>query len=289
LVVHAAAGGGSDIFARTLAAGFEKDKLLPQPVVVENRPGGGGAIAFAYVAGKKGDPHFLVTSLVTLLTTPLTGKSPVSYKDLTPIANFAFDDGVVIVNAKSKYKSIQAVIEDARANPKKITVGGTHAGGPDTISTYLIEKGAGVKFNFVPFNSGGEVNAALLGSHVDLAIANPGEAIELVKAGKIRILGVLAEKRLTEASDIPTLKEQGINAVVLIFRGLCAPKGIPEDARKILEEALFKYTKTETFKKYIKQNMLSEGWMDGPTFGKFLDEWNGRYAVMLKELGLIKK
>ena len=289
VIIHASAGGGSDIFARTMASAIEKDKLLPQPLVVENKPGGSGAIAFAYVAGKKKDPYYLVTAVTSFLTTPLIGQSPVGLKDFTPIANFAFDEYMLMVNAGSKYKSVKEIIADAKASPKKLTVGGTQLGSSDSICAYLIEKAAGVQFNYIVFSGGGEVNAAILGGHIDIAVANPGEALELYKAGKVKLLGVFAEKRLAGAPEVPTLKEQGVNAIYVQNRGLCAPVDIPVDARKVLEEAFFKYTKTETFKKYCKDNMLSEAWMDGVAFGKFLDEWNGKYAVILKDMNLIKK
>jgi len=288
MVIHASAGGGSDIFGRTMSSAIDKDKLLPQPIVVENKPGGSGAIAFAYVAGKKKDPYYLLTAVTSFITTPLMGKSPVGLKDFTPIANFAFDEYMLMVNPKSKYQSVKDVVTDAKANPKKITVGGTQLGSSDSICAYLIEKAAGVQFNYIVFNGGGEVNAALLGGHIDMAVANPGEALELYKAGKVRVLGVFAEKRLAGAPDVPTLKEQGLNVLYVQNRGLVAPADIPADAKKVLEEAFFKYTKTETFKKSCKDNMLSEAWMDSAAFGKFLDEWNGKYAVILKDMGLIK-
>ncbi len=288
LVVHASAGGGSDIFARTLAAAFEKEKLLPQPIVVENKPGGSGAIAFAYVGGKKKDPYYLLTAVTSFLTTPILRKSQVTYKDFTPIANFAFDEYMVIVRTESKYKSMKDIVNDAKANPKKITVGGTQLGSSDSICAYLIEKAAGVQLNYIVFNSGGEVNAALMGGHIDIAVANPGEALELAKANKVRTLGVFSEKRLAGAPDVPTLKEQGLNAVYVQNRGLVAPAEIPEEARKVLQEALLKYTKTDIFKKYVKENMLSEAWMDGPSFGKWLDGEHARYQEVLKAMGLLK-
>lgn len=289
IIVQAGPGGGSDIFSRTLAASAEKDKLLPQPVVVENKPGGGGSIAFAYVAGKKKDPYFLVPAVAAFITAPLIGTSPVTIKDFTPIANFAFDEYMLMVGSNSKYKSMKEIINAAKANPKNITAGGVQLGASDSICVYLIEKAMGVQFNYVVFNGGGEVNAALLGGHIDMAIANPGEALELYKAGKVNILGVFSEKRLVGVPNIPTMKEQGINTVYVQNRGICAPADIPAEARTTLEQAFFKYTKTETFKKYIAQNMLTEAWMDGATFGKFLDEWSGKYAVILKDMNLIKK
>ena len=289
IIVHAGAGGGSDIFARTMASAFDKEKLLPQPLVVENKPGGSGGIAFAYVAGKKKDPYYLVTAVTSFLTTPLMGLTPVGLKDFTPIANFAFDEYMLMVNSTSKFKTAKDAIAFAKANPKKVTVGGTQLGSSDSICTYLIEKAAGVQLNYVVFNGGGEVNAALLGGHIDMAVANPGEAMELMKAGKVRVLGVFAEKRLAGAPDVPTLKEQGINAIYVQNRGLCAPAGIPADAQKVLEDAFLKYTKTEIFRKYCKDNMLTEAYMDGAAFGKFLEEWNGKYAAILKDMNLIKK
>ena len=188
---------------------LKKINCFPQPLVVENKPGGSGGIAFAYVAGKKKDPYYLVTAVTSFLTTPLMGKSPVGLKDFTPIANFAFDEYMLMVNANSKYKSVKEIIADAKARPQKITVGGTQLGSSDSICAYLIEKAAGVKFNYVVFNGGGEVNAALLGGHIDMAVSNPGEALELYKAGKVKLLGVFAEKRLAGAPDVPTMKEQG--------------------------------------------------------------------------------
>ena len=289
LIVHASAGGGSDIFARTLAASVEKDKLFPQPLVVENKPGGSGAIAFAYVGGKKGDPYFLCTAVTSFLTTPMLRKLPVNYKNFTAIANFAFDEYMVIVKDDSKYKSMKDIVDDAKANPQKVSVGGTQLGSSDSICAYLIEKAKGIKLNYIVFNSGGEVNAALLGGHIDIAVSNPGEALELSKAKKVRTLGVFAEKRLVGAPDVPTLKEQGIDAIYVQNRGLVAPGGIPADARKALEEGLFKYTKTEIFKKYVKDNMLSEAWMDGETFGKWLEGENARYTEVLNQMGLLKK
>ena len=289
LIVHAGAGGGSDIFSRTMAAAFEKERLLPQPIVVENKPGGSGGIAFAYVAGKKKDPYFILTAVTSFMTTPLMGITPVGLKDFTPIANFAFDEYMLMVNPKSKYKSVKDIIADAKANPKKITVGGTQLGSSDSICAYLVEKAAGVQFNYIVFNGGGEVNAALLGGHIDMAVSNPGEALELSKAGKVKLLGVFSDKRLPGAPDVPTMKEQGVNVTYVQNRGLVAPADIPADARKVLEETCAKYTKTDIFKKYIADNMLSEAWMDGETFGKWLDGENAKYAVIVKDMGLIKK
>lgn len=288
IIVHASAGGGSDIFARTLAAANDKDKYLPQPIVVENKPGGSGAVAFAYVAGKKGDPYFMVTAVASFLTTPLQGQSQVTYKDFTPIANFAFDEYVIMVKDDSPFKTMKEVVDAAKAKPKEVKAGGTQLGSSDSICFHLIEKQTGAKFNYIVFNSGGEVNAALMGGHIDVAVSNPGEALELVKAKKVRALGVFAEKRLAGWPDLPTMKEQGIDATYVQNRGLAAPADIPKDAVKVLEEAFKKYTESAAFKKYCEENMLTSAYMDSATFGKWLEKENGNYAAILKEMGMIK-
>ncbi len=207
----------------------------PSPSWWRTSPGGSGAISFAYVAGKKGDPYFMLTAVTSFLTTPILRKSTITYKDFTPLANFAFDEYMLMVKGDSKYKTVKDVVAFAKANPKKMTVGGTQLGSSDSVCSYLLEKAAGVQLNYIVFNSGGEVNAALMGGHIDLAVSNPGEALELAKANKVRLLGVYAEKRLAGAPDVPTLKEQGLDVTYVQNRGLGGagwhPRGCPQDDR----------------------------------------------------------
>ncbi len=291
LVVHSAPGGGSDSFARMLAAANDKEKFLPQPIVVENKPGGSGAVAFAYVAGKRKDPYFLVTTVSSFLTTPLLTATGVTYKDFTPIASFANDENILIVNANSKYKSLKDIVAAAKAAPETLTVGTQMAGSLGAICTYQFETSAGIRIKNVVLGSGADSVVQVLGGHVDMTICNPGEALELAKANKVRILGVFAQKRLAEAPAVPTFKDEGFDNVpgAPNNRGLCAPGGIPEDARKVLEAAFFRYSKSETWKKYVKDNMLALEWMDGPTYGKWLKEQDERYRTIYKEIGVLKE
>jgi len=289
IIVHAGAGGGSDIFARILSSAFDRDKILPQPIVVENKPGGSGGIAFAYVANKKKDPYFMVTAVTSFMTTPLMGLTPVGIKDFTPIANLAFDEYMLIVSANSRFKSMKDIVAEAKANPKKITVGGTQLGSSDSICTYLLEKEAGIKLNYIVFNSGGEVNAALLGGHVDLAIANPGEALELYKAAKVRILGVYAEKRLAGAPEVPTMKEQGINAVYDQPRGFWGPKNFPDYAVKFWEDAFGRLVKTKAFQEVLKSSSAAENFMRAAETKAFVTDYLRVLKVDVDELDVYKK
>jgi putative tricarboxylic transport membrane protein len=288
-VVHAAAGGGSDIMARMMASMIEKEKMMPVPVAVVNRPGGSSAVANAYVAGKKGDPHFWLTATTSFIQTPLQGKSKYHYKDFTPLTNLAYDDFLVIVKADSPYNSMKDLVAGAKKNPGQLKVGGTHAPGVDAVIAFLIEKETGTKFNYIPFKSGGEVMVALLGGHVELAMANPGEALAQMEAKKVKVLGATTSQRLSLAPDIPTLKEQGINVVFQQFRSIAAPQDISAEAVKYYEGVFKKLSESSLWKeKYIRENMLTPDYTTSAETFQLWEAQSNMYAKIMKEMGIIK-
>ena len=275
--------------ARMMQSIIEKEKLSTATITVVNRPGGSGAIACAYVAGKKGDPHYWLTATTTFLQVPLQGKSKYNYKDFTPLTNLGYDDFLIVVRADSPYKTMKDLIEAVKKKPGEFKVGGTHAPGIDAIIAFLIEKETGTKFNYIPFKSGGEVMIALLGGHVELASANPGEALAQMEAKKVRVLGASTEKRIAQAPDIPTLKEQGINVVFQQFRSIAAPKDIPKEALKYYEDLFKKLSENKTWKeKYIKENMLTLDYKNSAETYKLWESETARYAKFMKEMGVIK-
>jgi putative tricarboxylic transport membrane protein len=288
-VCHAAAGGGSDIMARTMQSIIVKEKLFTHTIAVVNRPGGGGAIAFAYVAGKKGDPHFWLTATTSFLTTPLLGKSKYTYKDFTPLVNLAYDDFFVTVKTDSPYKTMKDLIADAKKRPGQINTGGTYAPGTDALISHMIEKAAGVKFNYIPFKSGGEAMVALLGGNLDMFYPNPGEALAQVEAKKVRILAVASEKRMAAVPDIPTLRELGINATFQQVRSIAAPKDLAPEAIRFYEELFRKLAESKMWKeKYIQENMLTWDYKNSAETGKLWETNNEACTRVMKEMGAIK-
>lgn len=275
--------------ARMMQSIIEKEKITTHPIAVVNRPGGGGAVAFAYVAGKKGDPHYWLTATTSFLTTPLLGKSKYNYKDFTPLTNLAFDDFLVAVGAKTPYLTLESLIEAAKKNPGDIKVGGTYAPGTDALIVHLIEKEAKVKFNYIPFKSGGEAMVALLGGHIEVFLANPCEALAQVEAKKVRLLGITSQKRLDSLPDVPTLKEKGINVVAQQFRSIAAPKDLPPEALKFYEDLFRRLAESKTWKeKYIKENMLTPDYKTSTETQQMMEKDNASCAVILKEMGVIK-
>jgi putative tricarboxylic transport membrane protein len=273
-----------------MQAVIEKEKLSTHPFPVVNRVGGAGAIAFTYVAGKKGNPHVWLTATTSFLQTPLlSAKATYSYKDFTPLGHLAWDDFLIVVRADSPYKTMKDLIDAARKKPGELKVAGTTAHGGDAIITHQIQKETGVKFNLIPFKSGGEVMVALLGGHVDFASANPGEALAQMEAKKVKVLGASTEKRLEGAPDVPTLKEQGMNVVYRQFRSIAAPKDIPKEALKYYEDLLKKLSENKVWKeKYIKENMLSPEYLNSAETAKLWEREYAFFVRIMKEMGLIK-
>jgi putative tricarboxylic transport membrane protein len=288
-VCHAAPGGGSDIMARMMQSIIDKEKITTHPIAVVNRPGGSGAVAFAYVAGKKGDPHYWLTATTSFLTTPLLGKSKYTYKDFTPLTNLAFDDFLVVVGANTPYMTLENLVDGARKKPGDIKVGGTYAPGTDALIVHLIEKEAKVKFNYIPFKSGGEAMVALLGGHIEVFLANPCEALAQVEAKKARMLGITSQKRLDLLPDVPTLKEKGINVVAQQFRSIVAPPNLSTEAVKFYEDLFQRLAESKMWKeKYIKENMLTPDYKTSVETQKMLEKDNASCTAVLKDMKVIK-
>lgn len=289
LVVQAAAGGGSDIFARKIADVLTKDKIVSQPINVVNKPGGSGAVAYTYMKQKQGDPHFLATVTLSYLTTPLQNTNAgYSYADLTNLVTLAVDDFVAVVKAEATYKDLKELVAAAKTKgPKQIKVGGTQVGSSDSIIPALIEQAAGVQFNYITFQSGGEVNAALLGGTVDFAIANPAEALSLVQGKKLRAIASFSPAKL-KGWDVATAKEQGIDVVWEQFRGIVAPGGIKEAEQKYWTDALVQMTKSADWTKYLDDNTLRPMVKTGAEAKKYLDDQTASLKTVLTKLGVIK-
>jgi putative tricarboxylic transport membrane protein len=288
-VVQASAGGGSDIFARTIARVLADEKIVTVPINVVNKAGGSGAVAYSYLNQKKGDPHVIATVTGSYVTTPVQGHSPVTYKSFTNIAMLAVEDYVGVVRADAPYKSLKELIAAAKQKPNSIRVGGSGPAGSDAIIKHRLEKASDVKLNLIVFQSGGEVNAALLGGNVDFASPNPSEATQLVKAGRLRPLAVFSPERINTLKDVPTAKEQGINVTLDQFRGVVAAGGVTKEQELFWQNAMVRMFQSAGFKKYLDENGLRPLLKVGNEAEQYLAEQNEFYREVLTELGMIKK
>ncbi len=287
-VVQASAGGASDAFVRNLALIFQTEKIISVPIVVNNKPGGSGAIAYGYTAQKAGNPYYLLNCTGNFISTPLEKPKVPGYKDFSPIALLAWDEGSIAVASDSAFKSVKDLVETARKRPKEVRFGGTSIGSQDHVTMHLLQRAGQCQFNYICYTGENEVIAALLGGHLDVGCFNPRMIRGHVEANKMRILAVSSAKRLASLPDVPTLSEMGLSVVWPMPRGVAAPKGIPAEAKNFLISAYKKLTQTQAWKKYVKDNALTEETLFGDDYIKYLESATDKARVIMKELGILK-
>jgi putative tricarboxylic transport membrane protein len=284
LIVQGSAGGGSDIIARTIANIIEKKKLVSKPIIVENRPGGGGAVGYTFVAKREADPYFIGTIGGSFFTTPLLGQSPVTYKDFTPIAAIASDPYVMVVTAKSGVKSIA----DIKAMGT-VRVGTTGVVTDPGLIAKMLEEHLGITTRNVPFGGDGEVLTALLGGHIDVQFGNPSEVLSQINAGVLVPLAVSSGQRMSQLPNVPTFKEQGLDIEFTQLRGVVMPKGIPPEAVVYWERVMKAVAESEEWKaEYIDRNGSLPLYLDSAAFGARMPELSQTYSDFMKKTNVIK-
>jgi len=286
-VVHTGPGGGSDIFARAIAEMLQKEKLVNQRILVVNKSGGGSAVAMSYLAEKKGETHTIGFFTGVWITNPLTtAEATVTVKDLTPIARLVLEPAVVAVKADSPYKDMKDFIEAAKKSPNQLRQSGGSVTGRDNLMRLLIQKATGAQWTYISFPSGGERLANLLGGHVHMMVIEPQEAGEQIRAGNLRVIAALTEKRLPSLPNVPTIKEQGIDVTIIPqARGLVAPPGVPKEVVQYWEGVLDRFSKSASWKQYVEQNQFEDAYLKGPALGKFFDDLAALMRSVLKEAG----
>jgi tripartite-type tricarboxylate transporter receptor subunit TctC len=236
VIVPYPAGGATDIVIRPLAGGAKKS--LGQPVLVENRSGGGGAVGVGSIVGKKPDGYLLAVAVTSLHRNSYLNKlSFDTVKDVTPIIRVAGYLYGILVRADSPHQTLKDLLAYAKANPGKVTymASGLGTGGHIAMEELAYNAG-GIKFSHIPSKGDPESSAALLGGHVD-AISTTSGWIPLAEAGKLRVLATYGETRSKKFPNVPTVKELGYKVVHNSPIGIFGQKNMPKDIVKILHDA----------------------------------------------------
>jgi len=291
IVVPYAPGGGTDNMMRMITAIMEENKWSPVPINVNNRAGGSGTVGYSYLITKKGDPHVIAGATPMIVSGKLQGRLPGNHRDaMTILMIVAIDELMLSVRTDSPYKTLEDFVNAARAKPGQLTVGGTGTHNEDHIFAHLLEQSAKIKLKYVPFNSGGEATAALMGGHIDAGIMNPNEIVAQVEAGKAKNLAVAAQKRMPGAPDVPTFAEKGYPFYWEQMRGVVGPAGMAPEAVAWWQDTLKKVVATKKWQDdYIKVNLLTPTAWTGEEANKYLDGITGNYEKALADLGGLKK
>jgi tripartite-type tricarboxylate transporter receptor subunit TctC len=282
-VVLFPAGSSADVTARVLAEGMGRQ--LGTQIVVVNRPGGGGAVGYKYAVQQAPDGHHLVWSSNAISTTYHTGMLPFDYKSFLPVARVQIETPLLFVKSDAPWKGLRDILQQAKANPDKLTVGNSGFGSHTHLSSVWLFKTSGFQVVDVPFNAA-QVVPSLLGGHVNAVVQLPGALAGLVKAGTVRALVALSGTRDPFFPEVPTAREQGIDMSAELWRGVAVPKGTPPRIVARLEDAIRKTVGSPEFVRATEKLLVAPAFLPAVEFGKMIAREDAEIARTVKALGI---
>ena len=287
-VTHTGVGAGGDVLARFIANAMEKEKLLPVRMHVANKTGGGGQTAMAYLVEKRGDTHTISVYTGIWISNPLMlPEAKTTMKDLTPLVRLLLEPGLIVVRNDSPIKTLGDFIEEAKRKPGELKQSGSLIGGRDWMLRVLLMKQTGANWTFIPYPVMGERLGSLLGGHTQVLLVDPQETGEHIRAGALRVIVQVADKRLPPYPNVPTVKEAGFDVPnIPVVRGTVAPPGIPREAVAYWEGVFAKLVKTPAWKKYLEDNVLEDGFQGSVEHAKWFDEYAQTMRGVMKEGGI---
>jgi tripartite-type tricarboxylate transporter receptor subunit TctC len=279
------AGSSADITARLLADGMARQ--LSGTVVVINRPGAGGAIGYQLAAQKKPDGHGLVWNSNSISTAYHSGTLAFNYETFDAVAQALIEAPFLAVQGNAKWPSLAALLADAKARPRAITVGNSGAGSHTHISSVALFRTAGAEVIDVPFGAA-QVVTNLLNGEVDAAVQLPASLAEYVKSGHLRLLASLTAERDPAFPGVPTAREQGVDVSLEAWRGIAVPKGTPKAVIAMLEAAIKKTVESPEFAQASERLGVRPAFLPADEFGRRIAREDAELARLMEIIGLKK-
>ncbi|AHD10431.1 tripartite tricarboxylate transporter substrate binding protein [Phaeobacter gallaeciensis] len=290
-LIPGGAGGGWDGTARGTGEALTKAGLVGN-ASFENMSGGGGGKAIGYLIENAESNHgTLMVNSTPIVIRSLTGVFPHNFRDLTMVAGTIGDYAAIVVGKDSQINSMSDLIAAYQADPRKTAIGGGSVpGGMDHLVAAMVMKAAGEEptaVKYIPYDAGGVAMAALLSGEIAALSTGFSEAIDLANAGEVKIIGVTAEDRVPAYADAPTMKEQGIDATFVNWRGFFGAPGLPEEKVEAYRAALAKMYDTPEWEEVRARN----GWVNihnsGDDFVTFLEGQEEVIKSLMQELGFL--
>lgn len=293
IVVPTGAGSGSDRTARFMQRLLQENKLVEVPIVVVNKPGGGGAVGLSYLNQHAGSGRHILLTSPSLLTNHITGKTQITYRDLTPLAIIGTEYVAFSVLAASPIKSGSDLVSRLKKDTSSVSFGmATALGNHNHIAISQLARAAGIdptKLRVVVFNSSGQVVTNLLGGHVDV-IASPAASVAgHAQSGKVRVIAISSKERLTgPLANVPTWTEQGFRVVSGNVRNIVGPKGMKDDQVRYWDGVFAAFTQLEEWKKEADKRMLDSVHLTSAQTRNAMDALYKELREILGQLGLAK-
>ena len=285
-IIAFAPGGESDIAARLQQEVWRK-KNAPHELVIESKPGAGGALAWSQLNGFPGDGYVIMgTNLPHIVLQPLEGNVQYQTDDITNVHFFNYTPDALIVRTESPFRTYQDFIAAAKAKPGALNLAGSGSNSANHAAHARLNEAAGIKTTYVAFKGTGDLLASLLGGHVDAAMSYSSLAV--AQKGKTRLLAVATPQRLSYFPDAPTFRELGIDWVDGAYRGVGVPKSAPEDVRKRVSDAFAEINRDADFRRKMTEQGLEIVDVTYDKMPAFLEERKKAYLSSAKLLGLAK-
>jgi putative tricarboxylic transport membrane protein len=292
IVVGTPPGSGYDIAARKLQEIWQNDNLIDKPVSVVNKPGGFNAVGNAYLNQHAGNGNYVAITGTLLLTDNLLGNAAMSFKDFTPLAVLLNEEISFVVNVASPIRTGKDFVARLKQDAGSISIAIAGIGGQNHIAAGLVAQAAGADaahLKVIGFQGGAEAVTAVLGAHVDATVGPASVAAPQIAAGKLRAIGVLSEQRLGGVyADVPTWREQGVDAVFSQWRGLMGPRGLNAQQIAYWDGLLAKTVATKSWKDHIERTQLTYRYLASADTRDFIVAQNEKVRGILTGLGLIK-
>ena len=291
LVVGSAPGGSPDVMARLIQNIFQKTGLLPNSAVV-NKPGAANTIGWAYLNQHPGDGHYIATISPALLGNRIMGTSQLNYLDFTPLNIVVREYVVIAVKEDSPIKSLNELTARLKKDRTSLSFAfATARGNHNHIVMAMYLKSIGVDpkvVKTVVFPGGGPALTALLGGHIDVYVASPRSMFPLLQEGRARILGISAAQRQVGAlAEVPTIKEQGSDAVFFTWRGFMGPKGLKPAEIAYWDATFAKLAQSEEWKKDAESQFWNADYLLSAAARKHMEVENEQTKIILNDLGLV--
>ena len=284
LVVPASAGGGTDALARAFAEIVKKH--LPQPLIVNDKPGASGVVGMSDVLNGKPDGYKVSVVIAELVILPHLNLAKFTYADFQPVARLNADPAAITVRADAPWNTIEEFLAAAKAKPEEMRVGNSGNGSIWHLAAAGLEDKAGVKFNHVPYQGAAPGVVALLGGHIDAVAVSPGEVATHVQGGKLKMLAVMADQRIKAFDKVPTLKERKIDLSIGTWRGLAVHKATPADVVTVLRDATRKAAADPALPEALEKLNLGFAYLDAPDFGQAMQRDHDYFKQLVQKLGI---
>jgi tripartite-type tricarboxylate transporter receptor subunit TctC len=289
ILVPYSAGGSTDLTTRAL--GEAASKTLGQPIVVEDKPGGSGAVAIASLLQTPADGYSLLIMGSAQIANQYMNDVPYNVlRDLTPIIHHMSYNAGLVVRSDSPWKTFKEFFDYVKANPGKLTYGSSAAGTPQHLVMERLCQEQGLKMKFIPFGSGIKAVTALLGGHIEV-VSQVTEWKPYVESGELRLLVTYGTKRMPQFPDVPTLIDLGYNITQVGFNAVVGPRGVPPDRVKILAQsfkAVLDDPNSEFNKLMVKYDVVAE-YMGPEEFAKYLKRFDEETRTLIESSGIGKK